>query len=113
MSNYSAGHEAEQQAAQYLKTQGYKILDINWRTKYCEVDIVAEKSKRLYFTEVKYRQSVNYGTGFEYITPKKLNQMKFAAEMWVTRHGWEGDYQLAAIEITGPDYEITHFLTEL
>lgn len=113
MSNYAAGHEAEQKAAKYLKNQGYKILEINWRTKYCEIDIVAEKGKRVYFTEVKYRKTHAYGTGLEYITPKKVKQMQFAAEMWVASHNWNNEYALAAIELAGSEYEITNFLTEL
>ncbi len=92
---------------------GYKILEINWRTKYCEIDIVAEKNKRVYFVEVKSRSSTRFGTGFEYITKKKLNQMKFAAEMWVSHHNWKNDYQLAAIEMMGSGYTVTNFLTEL
>lgn len=112
MSNYATGHSAEQAAAEYLKTQGYKILELNWHTKYCEIDIVAQKGKRIYFTEVKYRKSTDSGSGFEYITPKKLRQMKFAAEMWVNQYAWKGDYQLAVIEMTG-DEEVTQFLTDL
>lgn len=113
MTNYAVGHEAEKQAAVYLQSQGFKVLELNWHTTYCEVDIVAQKGKRIYFTEVKYRESLNYGAGLEYITPKKLNQMKFAAEVWVSQHRWKDDYQLAALEITGPDFTVTNFLTEL
>ena len=112
MSNYSTGHKAEQVAAEYLKTQGYKILEINWKTKYCEIDIVIQKNNTVYLTEVKYRKSNASGSGFEYITPKKLKQMKFAAEIWVSQHKWEGDYQLAAIEMGG-DNEVSEFLTDL
>lgn len=110
--NYTTGHDAEQVAAEYLKRHGYKILEINWRTKYCEIDIVAQKHKRVFFTEVKYRRTNQAGSGLEYITPKKLNQMKFAAEMWVSQQKWQGDYQLAAIEMSGND-EVQQFLTDL
>ena len=99
MTNYATGHEAEKIAADYLKTQGFKILELNWRTKYCEIDIVARKAKRIYLVEVKSRRSLAQGSGVEYITVKKLQQMRFAAEMWVSTQGWKGDYQLAAISI--------------
>lgn len=113
MTNFQTGHDAEKQAAEFMERQGYKILELNWRTKYCEIDVVASKSKTIYFTEVKYRRSAAYGGGMEYITPKKLKQMKFAAEMWVSNKKWPGEYQLAAIELTGPTFEITNFLTVL
>ena len=101
MSNYSTGHEAEKTAAKYLEHHGFIIKDLNWKTKYCEIDIIAEKQGRLFFTEVKYRQDTRQGSGLEYITAKKLRQMRFAAEMWVSNHQWEGEYQLAAIGIDG------------
>lgn len=99
MTNYATGHDAEKRAADYLKQHGYKVIELNWKTKYCEIDIVAQKDKTIYFTEVKYRKSTRYGSGLDYITPKKLQQMGFAAEMWVSNHDWQGDYQLAALAI--------------
>jgi len=110
MSNHAAGHAAEIDAAEYLKGQGFKIRELNWKTRYCEIDIVAEKDKAIYFIEVKYRRNQKQGFGLDYITPKKLGQMRFAAEMWVSNHDWQREYQLAAIGIDGQ--EIT-FLDEL
>lgn len=108
--NYQAGHSAEVSAAEHLKQLGFNIVELNWKTKYCEIDIVAEKDKAIYFVEVKYRKNQNQGFGLDYITPKKLNQMRFAAQMWVSNNRWSGEYQLAAVAIDGD--EIT-FLDEL
>ncbi len=99
--NYQSGHDAEKSAAEYLVSQGYEILDINWKTRYCEIDIVAKKDGIVYFVEVKSRKNTDFGSGLEYITPKKLKQMTFAAEMWVQSQVWSGDYQLAAIALDG------------
>lgn len=103
MTNYQTGHDAEKQAAKYLVKQGFKIRELNWKTKFCEIDIVAEKDKTIHFVEVKSRKNSYQGTGLEYITPKKLKQMSFAAEMWVQGSGWPGDYQLSAISIDAED----------
>lgn len=110
MSNYVAGHAAEVRAAEYLKQQDFKIRELNWKTKYCEIDIVAEQDKTIYFVEVKYRRSSGQGYGYEYVTPKKLQQMRFAAEMWVQNNHWNGPYQLAVVSIDGS--EVT-FIDEL
>lgn len=101
--NYQAGHSAEIRAAEYLKTCSFKVHELNWKTKYCEIDIVAEKNNAIYFVEVKYRKNQNQGYGLDYITPKKLNQMRFAAEMWVSNNKWNNEYQLAALSIDGED----------
>lgn len=108
-----SGKEAEKIAAQYLEGLGFKILSQNWRTRVCEIDIVAKKSSQIYFVEVKYRLNSGQGTGLDYITPKKLKQMEFAANIWVSENSWPGDYCLAALEVSGDEYKITNFLTEL
>lgn len=113
MTNFAHGREAEAAAAKYLKENGYKILAQNWRTRWCEIDIVAEKNKRVCFVEVKYRQSDKQGSGLDYITPPKIKQMKFAAELWVQDNNWTGDYTLAAIEISGVGYSVTDFISDL
>jgi ribonuclease HII len=109
-SNYQAGHSAELRAAEYLKQQSYKIHELNWKTKYCEIDIVAQKNNAIYFVEVKYRKTDKQGYGLDYITPKKLKQMRFAAEMWVSANHWKNEYQLAAI---GIDKDVITFVDEL
>lgn len=108
--NYAAGHEAEKIAAEYLESRGFGILELNWKTRVCEIDIVAEKDGAIYFVEVKYRRSARQGIGLDYITPRKLKQMKFAAEVWVQQHDWRGGYQLAAISI---DAEEVTFIEEI
>jgi Holliday junction resolvase-like predicted endonuclease len=103
MTNYSAGHDAEKQAAAYLKDLGYKVKELNWKTRYCEIDIVAQKDEVVWFVEVKSRKNSSQGYGYEYIMPKKLQQMRFAAEMWVQNNKWSGDYNLAVISIDGDE----------
>jgi Holliday junction resolvase-like predicted endonuclease len=110
MTNYQSGHDAEKQAAEYLRKQKFKIRKLNWKTRYCEIDIVAEKKKVMWFVEVKSRRNVSQGRGYEYVTAKKLQQMQFAAEMWVQEAGWKDDYRLSVISIDGN--EVT-FIEEL
>lgn len=110
MSTTSTGRAAEDAAAEYLKQYGYKILDQNWRTRWCEIDVVAKKDNIVSFVEVKYRKSDAFGGGLEYITPAKQKQMAFAAQFWVSSNNWDGDYNLAAVEVTGPEYEITELI---
>lgn len=90
--------------------RGYKIIERNWRTARCEIDIIAEKDGTAYLVEVKYRGSDRQGGGLEYITPSKLKQMRFAAQMWVEETEWIGDFQLAAIELSGPNYSVIQFI---
>jgi uncharacterized protein (TIGR00252 family) len=101
MSNYQAGHDAETVAADYLQAKGYRVVAQNWRTRWCEIDLVVLKNRVVYFVEVKFRRNGWQGQGLDYVTPKKLQRMRFAAEMWVHAHGWQGEYTLAALGVDG------------
>src|SRR3990167_7492662 len=88
------GMTAEAQVAEYLQNKDYEIINRNWKTRWCEIDIVAKKTKRIYFVEVKYRKNVMHGSGIEYITAAKTKQLRLAARFWVYENNWEGDYQI-------------------
>ena len=101
MKTTSIGRAAEAAVAQYLKGQGFAIIAQNWRSRWCEIDIIAQKAKVVYFVEVKYRSSLSHGGGFEYIVPGKIRRMRFAAEFWTVQNCWEGECRLYAAEVNG------------
>ena len=99
MSTTSTGREAESLVASALTGEGHKIVAMNWRTRWCEIDIISTHRRIVYFTEVKYRSSNKWGGGFDYVSGKKLEQMQFAAEMWIATNQWSGEVQLKAAEV--------------
>lgn len=110
--HYSIGRMAEAAAADYLIAQGYTLLGQNWRTRYCEIDIIALKDNAVHFVEVKYRKSGDQGTGLDYITPKKLTQMRFAAELWLKDKNWTKAARLSALEVSGQAFTVTYFVPD-
>ncbi len=96
---------AEQAVADELAKQGFQILAQNWKTPACEVDVIAAKQSTVYFVEVKFRQSLNQGGGFDYIGPAKLSRMDFAAKVWCAHNNWDGDYQQLAAAVSGEQYQ--------
>lgn len=109
----TSGRIAEDVAANYLESLGFNIIDRNWRTKLCEVDIVAQKDDTISLVEVKYRKKSTQGSGLEVITPKKLRQMKFASRVWQHWHGHAGDIRLGAISMSGKPPTVDEFLENL
>ncbi len=65
------GDSAERLAALYLEEHGCRILARNIRTRYGEIDLLAEEGQVLAFVEVKARRGTTYGTPEEAITPRK------------------------------------------
>lgn len=109
MKSTESGNAGEQAAADYLARRGFSIVERNFRTPRCEIDIIARKQKCLYFVEVKYRSHDAQGSGLEYITSRKLEHMQRAAELWLQEHEWSGEVQLAAVAVAA-DFTVTDFI---
>lgn len=113
MTATATGRAAETAAAEYLIGRGFVVVERNYRTPRCEIDIVARKGTCLYFVEVKYRATARQGGGLDYITPAKQRQMRFAAAYWISGEGWSGEVCLAAIEVSGPGFLISQFIESI
>lgn len=105
------GDRAEEVAASYLKSLGHAIVERNWKTKYCEIDIVSIKDSTVFFTEVKYRKKAAQGGGLAAITPKKLQQMKFAASYYAhAKRLTNTDLRLVTVSLTGTPPLVEEYL---
>jgi uncharacterized protein (TIGR00252 family) len=107
------GRQAENIAAEFLRQKGFKILEQNWKTRRCEIDIIASKNKVVYFVEVKHRREDSQGGGLAAITKKKLNQMRFAAEMWRNAHQSSGDAVLSVISTAGVKPQVVDWIKNI
>lgn len=112
MKTTAIGSQGEQLAAQWLERSGFSIVERNYRSRWCEIDIIAAKAGVVYFVEVKFRKNNLYGDGFEYITSKKLQQMRFAAEFWMKENNYQGECQLAAASVDGTTNDV-EFIEDL
>ncbi len=98
----SIGDAGESVISEELSRRGYRLLERNWKTKFCEIDIVAEKDDCLYFVEVKHRKNEVQGGGIAALTPKKLTQMTFAARVFMNQTKYQASTgRLMAATTTG------------
>jgi ribonuclease HII len=105
------GDKGELAAVEYLTARGHSVLERNWKTKFCEIDIISQKDDTIHFTEVKYRRSALQGGGLGAITPQKLKQMRFAAEVYVAKKKLsDASLRLAVISATGTPPMVEIFL---
>lgn len=61
MNHIELGRYGEDLATDYLKDQGYDVLERNIRYRFGEVDIIAKKENMLIVVEVKTRRTHTYG----------------------------------------------------
>lgn len=102
LTSKSIGDAGEDKAVQYLTKHGHIIVERNWKTKYCEIDIISTLHNIVYFTEVKFRRQPEQGGGVAAITPAKLDKMQLAAKMYAhAKKLRDTDMRLAVISLTG------------
>jgi putative endonuclease len=73
------GVRGENLAVWYLKKNGYKIIEQNYRNRIGEIDIIAKDKKTIVFVEVKSRRSNRYGSPKLAVTPKKQRKISMVA----------------------------------
>lgn len=100
------GNRAETVACEYLKSHGYKVIERNWKTKLCEIDIIAENGEAVYLVEVKYRRTPDYGDGLDVIDNRKLNKLRLAAKIWHNSHSDCMDFGVLIIYVEGNDFRV-------
>ncbi|WP_018476177.1 YraN family protein [Pontibacter roseus] len=109
VSHLSTGSQGEDQAAAYLREQGYDVLRRNYRTGKAEVDIIAQKGGILVFVEVKTRANDVYGFPEEAVSARKQQMLLNAADAYISETGWQHDIRFDIISITlGKPPELFH-----
>lgn len=73
--NLKLGKKGEDAACRYLKRNGWKISERNWKNPFSEVDIIAEKDGVCAFIEVKTRLSDKFGAPSEAV--QKTRKLKY------------------------------------
>lgn len=77
------GKKGEHLAKKYLKAKKYKILQLNYKNKIGEIDIIASYNNVIVFVEVKTRQSTKFGHPREAVTLAKQKKIKLVATMYL------------------------------
>ncbi len=88
MNKRQVGSEYENMAAEYLVQQGYEILEMNYRCRIGEIDIIAKQGMYLVFVEVKFRTDNTCGDPLEAVDWRKQRQICRVALYYYTKHGY-------------------------
>jgi putative endonuclease len=103
--NQILGAKGEELVAEYLKAQGYRIIDRNWRIKEGEIDLIAtNKRGRITFIEVKTRRNENFGHPLEAISKDKAYRLQKLALAWLVLNNVFGsDYGIDCASVLMKD----------
>lgn len=81
------GNWGEVLARRMLEGKGYAVLATNYRSRWGEVDIVAQEGDELVFVEVRTRSSSAYGTPEESVTGAKAQRLVATAQVYLQTLG--------------------------
>lgn len=98
------GRQGEGYAASYLESQGYRILARNYRSRWGEIDLIAEKEAYLAFVEVKLRKNSSFSAPREAVTPAKQQKLRQTALCYLAENGMELQPRFDVAEVYLPPY---------
>lgn len=79
----SSGVQAEQLAARFLETQGLKLLERNYRSRFGEIDLIMRDGDTLIFVEVRLRSRSHFGGAAASVDRRKQERLIATAQQYL------------------------------
>lgn len=105
------GNQAEELAKDYLRKQGLRFIEHQYRSKVGEIDLIMQDQQTLVFVEVRYRETDEFGAPEETITRSKQRHLIRTALYYQQTHEYTADFysrfDVVAILGNKPNLKIT------
>lgn len=104
----AVGKSGEDEAVRFLKKNGYRILERNYRCRHGELDIVAMDGDTISFIEVKTRGSDRFGTPAGSVDERKQRHITKASMAYIAEKGLgevTARFDVVSVEISGSGYK--------
>ena len=104
------GKLGEELAVEFLRKDGYEILETNWTFQKAEIDIIAQKENTLAVVEVKTRSSLEFGLPQDFVKPKKIQLLVKAINEYVVSKNLDIEvrFDIIAVHKEDKSYAIEH-----
>ncbi len=101
MLKQEVGSAGEELAVQFLRKNGCKILHRNYRTRWGEIDVIAQCGKVIIFVEVKTRSTADFAQPWEAVGFRKRKHLKTAARIYIQEYPSSGcEFRFDVLSIT-------------
>ena len=101
--NNIVGAWGESLAAAYLKKKRFKLVAMNYRCRFGEIDLIVCDRKYLVFVEVKLRKSDKFAQAAEFVDYHKQNRLRTTAELYLAQNPTQLQPRFDVIEIYAPE----------
>lgn len=104
------GKKGEEKATEFLRKEGYTILERNWRFGKDEIDIIAQDKNELVIVEVKTRSTEFFGYPEDFITKAKMQRLVRTAAEYIDMKNidMECRYDFISIVMNKKKMEVRH-----
>lgn len=105
------GRQGEHVAEEFLRAQGYVILERNYRVAFGEVDLIVRDRQTLIFVEVRTHSGATFGDPLASVNVRKQRQIAKAALHYLIRSGLmerEARFDVVGIRWENEQARITH-----
>lgn len=99
MKKKTIGDIGEEYAVNYLKKHRYKILSRNYRKRFGEIDIIAEKKGTVAFVEVKTRHENPLSSPFEAVDTNKQEKIYRTSLAYIYENDLDCQYRFDVCEV--------------
>ena len=106
------GNAGEKYVEEYVKNLGFIISAKNYRSKYGEIDIIAENNDTILFVEVKTRSENSKVRPYEYVDIYKQRKIFITAGIYMKRNGFglQPRFDVAEVFVTeSGDMSLNYF----
>ncbi len=104
VSSLHRGQLAEQKAGAFLRHQGLRVIEHNYRRPFGEIDLIARDGETLVFVEVRKRSHLGFADGAESIDWRKQRRLRRTAEAFMQQRRWNGPARFDVLVLDADDH---------
>ena len=97
------GAWGETVAGEYLRKKHYKLLALNYTSRFGEIDLIARNWRYIIFVEVKLRKSAEFAQAREYVDRRKQDRIRATAQWYLSQHATALQPRFDVIEVYAPE----------
>lgn len=103
---HDLGVRGEEAAAQWYRSQGFEILERNWRCFEGEIDVIAADRTTVVFCEVKTRTSDRFADPALAVGYHKQAKVRTTAFRWLQDQPWHKELRFDVALVVGESLRV-------
>lgn len=90
-------------AAEFLRKKHYRIIANGYRSRFGEIDLIAQNRRFLVFVEVKLRKSAGFAQAREFVDSRKQDRLRMTASIYLSENPTNLQPRFDVVEIYAPE----------